>query len=83
MNEIKYRCAKCGALEAVYTEGSADPFGTKEARFVCRKCGSEYGADSAIGAINNKTVNTFPDPSLDLDTDDALTSRIKSKRKTD
>ena len=83
MKEKKLRCAKCGAMEVILVEQSADPFGLKPSKFVCQKCGSEYDSDSGIGVINNKTINTFPSPTNDLDVDDPLTERIKSKRKTD
>ena len=83
MTEKKFRCSKCGAMEVIIAEQSADPMGIKPPRFVCQKCGNEYDADSSIGVINNKTINTFPSPSNDLNVDDPLTERIKSKRKTD
>lgn len=83
MTEKKYRCSKCGAMEVILAEQSADPMGIKPTRFVCQKCGNEYDADSGIGVINNKTINSFPSPSNDLNVDDPLTERIKSKRKTD
>lgn len=83
MTEKKFRCSKCGAMEVILAEQSADPMGIKPPRFVCQKCGNEYDADSDIGVINNKTINTFPSPSNDLNVDDPLTERIKSKRKTD
>ena len=83
MTEKKYRCSKCGAVEVVFVEQSADPLNIKPPRFVCQKCGHEYELDSGISVINNKTINTFPSPERDLDVDDPLTARIKSKRKTD
>lgn len=83
MTEKKFRCSKCGAMGVILAEQSADPMGIKPPRFVCQKCGNEYDADSGIGVINNKTINTFPSPSNDLNVDDPLTERIKSKRKTD
>ena len=83
MTEKKFRCSKCGAMEVILAEQSADPMGIKPPRFVCQKCGNEYDADSGIGVIHNKTINTFPSPSNDLNADDPLTERIKSKRKTD
>lgn len=83
MTEKKFRCSKCGAMEVILAEQSADPMGIKPPRFVCQKCGNEYDADFGIGVINNKTINTFPSPSNDLNVDDPLTDRIKSKRKTD
>ena len=83
MTEKKFRCSKCGAMEVILAEQGADPMGIKPPRFVCQKCGNEYDADSGIGVINNKTINTFPSPSNDLNVDDPLTERIKSKRKTD
>ena len=67
----------------ILAEQSADPMGIMPPKFVCQKCGSEYDADSGIGVINHKTINTFPSPSNDLDVDDPLTERIKSKRKID
>lgn len=70
-------------MEVILAEQSADPMGIKPPRFVCQKCGNEYDADFGIGVINNKTINTFPSPSNDLNVDDPLTDRIKSKRKTD
>ena len=83
MESEKSRCTKCGAFEVVFVDRSADPFNTKPPRFVCQKCGCEYELDSGISVINNKTINTFPSPERDLDVDDPLTARIKSKRKTD
>ena len=83
MEREKSRCTKCGAFEVVFVDRSADPFNTKPPRFVCQKCGCEYELDSGISVINNKTINTFPSPERDLDVDDPLTARIKSKRKTD
>ena len=83
MKTEKSRCTKCGAFEVVFVDQSADPFNIKPPRFVCQKCGREYELDSGISVINNKTVNTFPSPERDLDVDDPLTARIKSKRKTD
>ena len=83
METEKSRCTKCGAFEVVFVDRSADPFNTKLPRFVCQKCGHEYELDSGISVINNKTINTFPSPERDLDVDDPLTARIKSKRKTD
>ena len=83
MEREKSRCTKCGAFEVVFVDRSADPFNTKPPRFVCQKCGHEYELDSGISVINNKTINTFPSPERDLDVDDPLTARIKSKRKTD
>jgi len=83
MIEKKYRCIKCGASEVTLAEQSADPMDIQPPRFVCQKCGNEYDADSGIGVINNKTINSFPSPSNDLNVDDPLTERIKSKRKTD
>ena len=83
MTENKFRCTKCGAMEVILVKQSADPFGLKPSKFVCQKCGNEYDADSGIGVINNKTINSFPSPSNDLNVDDPLTERIKSKRKTD
>ena len=83
MTENKFRCTKCGAMEVILAEQSADPMGIKPPKFVCQKCGREYDSDSVIGVINNKTINTFPSPTNDLDVDDPLTERIKSKRKTD
>ena len=82
MKTEKSRCTKCGAMEIVFVD-STNPFDTKGARFVCQKCGQEYELDSGISVINNKTINTFPSPERDLDVDDPLTARIKSKRKTD
>ena len=83
MEREKSRCTKCGAFEVVFVDRSANPFNTKPPRFVCQKCGHEYELDSGISVINNKTINTFPSPERDLDVDDPLTARIKSKRKTD
>ena len=83
MTEKKYRCTKCGAMEVIFAEQSADPMSIESPKFVCKKCGSKYDVDSAIGVINNKTINTFPSPANDLDVDDPLTERIISKRKTD
>ena len=83
MEREKSRCTKCGAFEVVFVDRSADPFNTKPPRFVCQKCGHEYELDSGISVINHQTINTFPSPERDLDVDDPLTARIKSKRKTD
>ena len=83
MEREKSRCTKCGAFEVVFVDRSADPFNTKPPRFVCQKCGCEYEPDSGICVINHHTINTFPCPERDLDVDDPLTARIKSKRKTD
>ena len=83
MESEKSRCTKCGAFEVVFVDRSANPFNTKPPRFVCQKCGCEYELDSGISVINNKTINTFPSPERDLDVDDPLTTRIKSKRKND
>ena len=83
MEREKARCTKCGAFEVVFVDRSANPFNTKPPRFVCQKCGREYELDSGISVINNKTINTFPSPERDLDVDDPLTTRIKSKRKND
>ena len=83
MEREKSRCTKCGAFEVVFVGRSADPFNTKPPRFVCQKCGHEYELDSGISVINHQTINTFPSPERDLDVDDPLTARIKSKRKTD
>ena len=83
MEREKSRCNKCGAFEVVFVDRSANPFNTKPPRFVCQKCGCEYELDSGISVINNKTINTFPSPERDLDVDDPLTARIKSKGKTD
>ena len=83
MTEKKFRCSKCGAMEVILAEQSADPMDINPPRFVCQKCGNEYDADSGIGVINNKTINSFPSPSNDLNADDPLTERIKSKRKID
>ena len=83
MEREKSRCTKCGAFEVVFVDRSANPFNTKPPRFVCQKCGCEYELDSGISVINNNTINTFPSPERDLDVDDPLTARIKSKRKTD
>ena len=83
MEREKSRCTKCGAFEVVFVDRSADPFNTKPPRFVCQKCGREYELDSGISAIKHNTINTFPCPERDLDVDDPLTARIKSKRKTD
>ena len=83
MKTEKSRCTKCGAFEVVFVEQSADPLNIKPPRFICQKCGREYELDSGIGVINHNTINTFPSPERDLDVDDPLTARIKSKRKTD
>ena len=83
MEREKSRCTKCGAFEVVFVDRSADPFNTKPPRFVCQKCGQEYELDSGISVMNRNTINTFPSPERDLDVDDPLTARIKSKRKTD
>ena len=87
MTEKKYRCSKCGAVEVVFVEQSADPFNIKPPRFVCQKCGREYEPDSGIRVLNRNTINTFPCPERDLDIDDPFTAemkeRIKSMRKTD
>ena len=83
MESEKSRCTKCGAFEVVFVNRSADPFNTKPQRFVCQKCGCEYELDSGISVMNRNTINTFPCPERDLDVDDPLTARIKSKRKTD
>ena len=83
MTEKKFRCMKCGAMEVILLEQSADPMGIKSPKLVCKRCGGEYDADSGIGVINNKTINSFPSPSNDLNADDPLTERIKSKRKID
>ena len=83
MESEKSRCTKCGAFEVVFVNRSADPFNTKPPRLVCQKCGREYELDSGISVINHNTINTFPCPERDLDVDDPLTARIKSKRKTD
>lgn len=83
MIEKKYRCTKCGAMEVVFVESDADPMNIKPPKFVCQKCGNEYEIDSDISVINNKTINTFPNPQIDLDVDDPLLKRIKSKRRTD
>ncbi len=83
MEREKSRCTKCGAFEVVFVDRSANPFNTKPPRFVCQKCGHEYELDSGISVINHNTINTFPSPERDLDVDDPLTARIKSKRKTD
>jgi len=83
MEREKSRCTKCGAFEVVFVDRSANPFNTKPPRFVCQKCGCEYELDSGISVINHNTINTFPSPERDLDVDDPLTARIKSKRKTD
>ena len=82
MTQIKCRCSKCGAMEVVVVEPSANPFGTKTAKLVCQKCGAEFPIDSGIRLINNKTTQTFPSAS-DLDVDDALSKRIKNKRTVD
>ena len=83
MEREKSRCTKCGAVEVVFVEQSADPLNIKPPRFICQKCGCEYELDSGISVINHQTINTFPSPERDLDVDDPLTARIKSKRKTD
>ena len=80
MIEKKFRCSKCGAMEVVFVEKSADPFDNKPSRYVCKKCGHEYTIDSGINVINNMTINTFPNPSIDLDVDDSFTKKIKSKK---
>ena len=83
METEKSRCTECGAFEVVFVGRSADPFNTKPPRLVCQKCGREYELDSGIRVMNRNTINTFPCPERDLDIDDPLTARIKSKRKTD
>ena len=83
MEREKSRCTNCGAFEVVFVDQSADPFNTMPPRFVCQKCGCEYELDSGIRVINHQTINTFPSSERDLDVDDPLTARIKSKRKND
>ena len=80
MNERKIRCSKCGAMKVVFVAKSADPFDTKPARYICKKCGQEYPIDSGINVVNDMTINTFPNPKIDLDVDDSFTKKIKSKR---
>jgi hypothetical protein len=53
---------------------------TKPSRYVCEKCGQEYPIDSGINVINDKTINTFPNPSIDLDVDYSFTKKIKFKK---
>ena len=57
MTEKKYRCTKCGAMEVVWVEPSADPMNIKPPKFVCQKCGNEYEIDSDISVINNNLVD--------------------------
>lgn len=83
MKNEKYRCTKCGAWEVVLIDRSADPFDTRPARLVCKRCGHEYEAESGVSLINGKTINTFPSPKSDNDVEDSLTRRIKSKGRTD
>ena len=80
MNERQIRCPKCGAMEVIYVEKSADPFDTKPSRYVCERCGQEYPIDSGINVVNDKTINTFPNPSIDLDVDYSFTKKIKFKK---
>ena len=80
MVDSKYRCLKCGSFEVIFVDRSSDPLDTKPSRFVCKKCGHIYDIDSGISTINKNTINTFPSPNLDLDVDDSLTQRIKSKK---
>ena len=80
MIEKKFLCSKCGAMEVVFVAKSADPFDTKPSRYVCKKCGQEYPIDSGINVINDKTINTFPNPSIDLDVDDSFTKKIQFKK---
>lgn len=81
MKEEKFRCSKCGAFEVKFIEKSSDPFEGKPARFVCQKCGQEYTVDSGINVINKNTINTFPNPQVDLDVDNPFTSKMKNKLK--
>ena len=81
MKEEKYRCSKCGAFEVTYVEASANPFGKKKGSFVCQKCGQECSVDSGINVINKNTINTFPNPQVDLDVDNPFTSKMKNKLK--
>ena len=80
MKEEKFFCSKCGAMEMIFVEKSANPFDAAGARFVCRKCGYECDADFDVQVINSKNVNTFPSPRIDLDIDDALMKKIESKK---
>ena len=79
MNKQKARCHKCGKFEVELVERSANPFDTRPMRYVCKHCGEEYEFDSGISVINQKTVNTFPNPKTDLDVDDSFTKHMKSK----
>ena len=83
MKDEKYRCTKCGAMEVVFTDKSADPFDIRPARLVCKRCGHEYEVGAGVCVINGKTINTFPSPKNDNDVEDSLTRRIKSKGRTD
>ena len=67
MRDEKYRCSKCKAFEVVLVERSANHFDTRPARYVCQKCGHEYPIDSHINIFNRNTINTFPNPKVDLD----------------
>ena len=75
----KYRCPKCGAMEVVLENVSGNPFGDKSAKLLCKKCGSKYDVDFGKMVINEKNVNVFPSQK-DLEVDDPLIKKIKSKR---
>ena len=79
MEDNKCRCSKCGAFEVIFVGRSANPFDTKPARYVCQKCGKEYDLDSGIKFINRKTINTFPNPNIDLDVYDSFTRKNKKE----
>lgn len=79
MDKQKTRCPKCGAFEVELVERSANPFDTRPMRYVCKHCGEEYEFDSFIKVMNQKNINTFPNPKTDLDVDDSFTKHMKSK----
>lgn len=81
MKKEKARCSKCGTFEVIFIDKSVDSFGQKKARYVCQKCGYEYPIESNINLINKQSVNTFPNPKIDLDVDDPFTSKMKDKFK--
>lgn len=79
MVEKKYRCSKCHAFEVVFVAKSANPMDTRPARFVCGKCGCEYGIDSKICLMNENNINMFPSPKDDLEVDNPFTKDMKAR----
>ena len=80
MKNQKIFCTKCKSFEVEFVEQSADPMNLQPTRLVCKKCGNKFDFDSGISVMNQKTMNTFPNPNNDLNIDDPFTKRIKSKR---